>query len=425
MSLRPDVENSLMQLMPQPSSSSQNENWLFQARIEAEKRLEKYGLPARRDEYWKYTDPMAFLSHPQKIVGAPNSVPALRDGSSTIIIDNAKLQGTEPPPICGGIIISRLQDKTNTNLLEVANLYGKLETAANKMIPRGLAIANSSRAQQGLLISCESGSQQSIQILHSPKKSDISSVQHHVIIIQPGAELFLSESGSDAPWTNVVYEIHVREGASFHLERALVGNQDPSAHLCSVFADVEEGGCINLFGLSAWSPWVRNESVVRLKGDNAKANLAGAVLGGKNCHHDDTVLVIHEGQNCESRQVYKKVLQDGAKGVFQGKILVRPNAQKTDGYQISQALLLDDKSQFLGKPELEIYADDVACSHGSTSGGVDEDAMFYLRSRGIESRQAEELLALAFLADSINEVQDEKVRKIVNQLASKWFSEGP
>jgi len=117
--------------------------------------------------------------------------------------------------------------------------------------------------------------------------------------------------------------------------------------------------------------------------------------------------------NCESRQVFKKVLKNGATGVFQGKILVHPGAQKTDGYQISQGLLLDDDSQFLVKPELEIYADDVACSHGSTCGSVDEDQLFYLTSRGIPAAVAGNMLVLSFLAEAIEEIADEALGQLV------------
>ena len=123
-------------------------------------------------------------------------------------------------------------------------------------------------------------------------------------------------------------------------------------------------------------------------------------------HHDDTVFITHDAVNCESRQVFKKVLRNGAVGVFQGKILVKQGAQKTDGYQISQSLLLDEDSQFLAKPELEIYADDVACSHGSTSGAIDEEALFYLRSRGVPESKAVDLLTLSFIAQAIEEIED-------------------
>ena len=110
------------------------------------------------------------------------------------------------------------------------------------------------------------------------------------------------------------------------------------------------------------------------------------------------------------------MLRNGATGVFQGKILVREGAQKTDGYQISQALLLDGDSQFLAKPELEIYADDVACSHGSTTGAIDEEALFYLRARGVPLTEAQDLLVLAFLAEAMDEIDS---REIADELLAR------
>ena len=151
------------------------------------------------------------------------------------------------------------------------------------------------------------------------------------------------------------------------------------------------------------------------------AHVAGAAIGTGDFHHDDTVFVTHGALRCESRQVFKKVLRDGATGVFQGKILVKEGAQKTDGYQISQALLLDDDSVFLAKPELEIYADDVACSHGSTTGAIDETALFYLRSRGVPRREAVDLLVLSFLAQVVEEVEDDALRARVEAVLATWL----
>jgi Fe-S cluster assembly protein SufD len=119
--------------------------------------------------------------------------------------------------------------------------------------------------------------------------------------------------------------------------------------------------------------------------------------------------------------VFKKVLSNGAKGVFQGKILVKAGAQKTDGYQISQAMLLDGDSEFLAKPELEIYADDVACSHGSTSGAIDEDALYYLRARGIPRDIATDLLTLAFVAEAVAEIEDDALRDEINGQVETWL----
>ena len=116
-----------------------------------------------------------------------------------------------------------------------------------------------------------------------------------------------------------------------------------------------------------------------------------------------------------------KVLCNGAVGVFQGKILVKPGAQKTDGYQISQSLLLDDDSVFLAKPELEIYADDVSCSHGSTTGAIDETALFYLRARGVPRDIATDLLVLAFIDEAIAEIADERLAADIRHRLELWL----
>ena len=161
--------------------------------------------------------------------------------------------------------------------------------------------------------------------------------------------------------------------------------------------------------------------MIELTGDNATAHVAGACVGDGDFHHDDTVFITHDAVACESRQVFKKVLRNGATGVFQGKILVKAGAQKTDGYQISQSLLLDEDAQFLAKPELEIYADDVACSHGSTSGAIDETALFYLRARGVPVAEATDLLTLAFLGEAVEEIEDETIRDELVDRMTGWL----
>ncbi len=164
------------------------------------------------------------------------------------------------------------------------------------------------------------------------------------------------------------------------------------------------------------------QQAIELTGDDASAHVAGACVGDGDFHHDDTVFITHDAENCESRQVFKKVLRNGATGVFQGKILVKAGAQKTDGYQISQSLLLDGDSQFLAKPELEIYADDVACSHGSTSGAIDEDALFYLRSRGVPEGPATDLLTLAFLGEALDEIENRDLAEHLLERLNNWLA---
>ncbi|MEJ2035605.1 MAG: SufD family Fe-S cluster assembly protein, partial [Maritimibacter sp.] len=203
------------------------------------------------------------------------------------------------------------------------------------------------------------------------------------IKLEPGADLTLLENGPAAARFNKVLEVEIGDGARFHHIRSQGRDHERQA-ATHIFARLGAEATFKSFTLTVNGRLTRNEVFVEMQGDNATTHIAGAAMGDgadDPFHHDDTVFVVHDALNCESRQVFKKVLRNGAVGVFQGKILVKPGAQKTDGYQKSQALLLDDDSQFLAKPELEIYADDVACSHGSTSGAIDEEALFYLQSR--------------------------------------------
>jgi len=245
-----------------------------------------------------------------------------------------------------------------------------------------------------------------------------------VVRIEAGGNLTLLETGAAAARLNMVLEVEVGDGAAFHHVRAQ-GRDHERRSATHVFARLGAESLFKSFTLTVNGVMTRNEAVIELSGDNSVAHIAGAAVGdgadGCDFHQDDTVFVIHDALNCESRQVFKKVLRNGAKGVFQGKILVREGAQKTDGYQISQALLLDDDSQFLAKPELEIYADDVACSHGSTTGAIDEDALFYLRARGVPLSEAQDLLVLAFLAEAIDEVDSPGIADDLLERLRAWL----
>ena len=170
------------------------------------------------------------------------------------------------------------------------------------------------------------------------------------------------------------------------------------------------------FTLALNNNFIRNEFYVSLEGENAKTSLAGASLGNSDNVQDDTIYIAHLMPTCESRQVFKKVLRENATGIFQGKIFVSSEAQKTDGYQISKGLLIGDKSKFLTKPELEIYADDVICSHGSTCGAIDDESLFYLTSRGVSKKEAVGMLILAFLDEAVQEIEDKEVADEIREI---------
>ena len=256
--------------------------------------------------------------------------------------------------------------------------------------------------------------------IHSKDASD--AILHHVIKVEKGASLTLLEVGPAAARFNKAMEVDVADGAAFHHIRSQ-GRVHERRAVTHSFARLGQESVLKSFTLTANGALTRNDFVIEITGDDAVAHVAGAALGdGADFHHDDTVFITHDALNGESRQVFKKVLRNGATGVFQGKILVREGAQKTDGYQLSQALLLDDDSQFLAKPELEIYADDVACSHGSTTGAIDEDALFYLRSRGVPHGTATDMLVLSFLAEALEEIEDEALADEILTRLTGWLA---
>jgi Fe-S cluster assembly protein SufD len=231
------------------------------------------------------------------------------------------------------------------------------------------------------------------------------------------------ENGPAAARFSKCLEVDIADGGAFHHVRAQGRDHERRAST-HMFARLGQESVYKSFTLTVNGVLTRNEQVIELTGDDAVAHIAGAALGdGKTgaFHHDDTVFITHDAVNCESRQVFKKVLRNGAEGVFQGKILVKPDAQKTDGYQLSQSLLLDEDSSFQAKPELEIYADDVQCSHGSTTGAIDEEALFYLRSRGVPEGAATDLLVLAFLAEAIEEIEAEELREDILTRLQGWL----
>ncbi|MDD3029581.1 MAG: Fe-S cluster assembly protein SufD [Alphaproteobacteria bacterium] len=173
-------------------------------------------------------------------------------------------------------------------------------------------------------------------------------------------------------------------------------------HLALYTVHAAEGSFYTNTSLLRRTRPARNEFSVHLDGQGAQVSLNGIMFLNGHDHADTTAHVLHNAPHCTSRQSYKSVLDESARGVFQGRITVAPHAQKTDGYQISRALLLSDKAEMDSKPELEIYADDVSCRHGNSVGDLDPDALFYLRSRGLDEKAARDLLIQGFLADALD-----------------------
>ena len=381
--------------------------WSRPAREAALARLGQMGLPTKRDEYWRYTDPGRLIAKAANAaVFDTSDEPPVFDGIDRlrlVFVDGVFMAHLSDAPVAAGLEISRLGEAGDIHWAQ--GLYGVLETRGQSPVPRPLAAWNSAYATDGILLRVTGKVVRPVSFVYLHESTTSDAILHHCIKLEPGAELTVLEDGPAAARFNAVMEVDVGAGASFHHVR-LQGRDHERCAVTHIFARLASQSRFRSFTLTANGRLTRNEAVIELTGAEASAHIAGAAVGDGDFHHDDTVFVTHAGERCVSRQVFKKVLRNGAVGVFQGKILVRSGAQKTDGYQISQALLLDEDAQFLAKPELEIYADDVKCSHGSTTGAIDEEALFYLRSRGVPSAQAQALLVLAFLAEAIAEVED-------------------
>lgn len=402
--------------------------WANQARNEALARLRTMGLPARRDEYWKYTRPDTLIAAtPPQAALFDSKEPAVFDQIDRlriVFVDGVFDAAASDDLALAGIEIARLQDAAKADIHWAKDLYGHLEARGQKPVMRPLAALNSAYATDGVLIRATGKTSKPVSLIYTHSDQGSDAVLHHVIKVEAGASLTVLENGPAAARFNKVMEVDVADGGQFHHIRAQ-GRDHERRAVTHIFARLGQESLFKSFTLTVNGALTRNEAVIEFTGDDAVAHVAGAALGDGAFHHDDTVFVTHDAVNCESRQVFKKVLRNGAVGVFQGKILVKEGAQKTDGYQISQALLLDDDSQFLAKPELEIYADDVACSHGSTTGAIDQDVLYYLRSRGVPKKEATDLLVLSFLAQAVEEIEDDTLRDEIVSRLTGWLARRP
>ena len=395
--------------------------WSDGARKAALGRLREMGLPNRRDEYWKFTRPDS-LTQPDAPAAAlfhNDEGPLFNDLDrlKIVFVDGVFDADKSDDLSASGVRIDRLADSADIHW--ASDLYGSLE-ANGHYVPRPLAALNTAFATDGVLIHVTGKAEKPINLIYLHDNETSDAILHHLVKLDAGAELTLLETGPAAARFNKSMEVDVADGATFHHVRAQ-GRDHERRAVTHIFARLGAESIFKSFTLTVNGRLTRNECVIDITGDDAVAHVAGACVGDGDFHHDDTVFVTHDALRCESRQVFKKVLRNGAVGVFQGKILVKEGAQKTDGYQISQSLLLDDDSQFLAKPELEIYADDVACSHGSTSGAIDEEALFYLRSRGVPAPIATDLLTLAFLAEAVEEIEDEALRDALVERLEGWL----
>lgn len=386
------------------------------ARESAFARFEAHGLPTRRHEYWKYT-PVRGLTPEASLATANGSDPFAAVDAYRLVFVDGRLDSTKSDR---DALAKAVDIAGEDGAPWMDGVFSALQTrdvpGARFQVERPFADLNLAMFTDGLAVRIPAGVSLDKPI-HLRYEGDEPSHLRLEMLVEEGASVTVLESGAGALTTGA--EIVVQDRATFHHLR---GQTEVSGkQFTAMFAQVGAEATFKTFTLSTDSALIRNETMFTLAGDNGSGHIAAGVMGRGSSLVDNTVYASHEAEHCESRQVIKSVLDDNAKSVFQGKIYVRKGAQKTDGYQISQAVLLADGAEFNAKPELEIYADDVACSHGSTTGALDEEALFYLRARGCTKREAEQLLVAAFIDEAIMEIEDEEMQGLMRGVVDNWM----
>ncbi len=220
---------------------------------------------------------------------------------------------------------------------------------------------------------------------------------------------------SEKNFLNIFYNFDLKENAilkNYKIDR--VENRNIKYSYNNI--EQEKNSTSETFILSSGSNFFKNEINCNLKGEYSSAFVNGIFSLNKDKHHEIRTIINHLTENTKSFQLIKSVLEDGSKAVYQGKIFVNSEAQKTDGYQLSKAILLDEATEFNAKPELEIYADDVKCSHGSASGSLNENSIFYLMTRGLNYKEAKELLINGFILDVIEKITDREIKNLIKNM---------
>ncbi|MCK8784526.1 Fe-S cluster assembly protein SufD [Roseomonas sp. NAR14] len=397
--------------------------WVAALRERAAESFRAKGFPTRRDEAWKYTDLAPLLAlgfaEPLSSVDDDAALPPSQGGAARAVFVDGRFRAD----------LSALDDLPY-RVGSVAEALPRLDGALGRLAQpseQPLAALNAMLFEDGLVVRVPPGVAGGVlELVSMASGGERPTALHprHLIRIEDGASLTLIETTTGPEGARYlqapVFEIEVAEGG--RLNHARLQTESRAAfNLSTVYAAVAGGGTYDSFVLNAGGRLVRNEIHTALQGPKAACHLNGAQLLADGQHADTTTVIDHAAPDCPSRQTYKTVLAGRSRGVFQGKIHVHQIAQRTDGYQMNQALLLSPEAEVDSKPQLEIYADDVKCSHGATVGALDADQLFYLRARGIPAEAARRMLVRAFLQEAVEAVEDPAIQAALDRTLQAWW----
>lgn len=366
--------------------------------------FEALGLPSRRVEAWHYTDLRTQLTRVPPFFAVEEASTALPApviaGSTRFAVVNGGYRADLATALPSGVTVTPLSQALAEGRADV------LAALAGPEVARGdVALAlNALFMTDGVVIEVAAGTKVAdpIEITHVVAGAARSIATRSVVILGDGAKLGLIETVASGAEHQTHQVLNVIAGAGAHLQHVRIAARERAAlGLSTVTAILGKVSRVETFNLGTRAALTRRQYFVAVAGDDAHLRIDGVNLLSGTSHADTTLVVEHDCLRSESRELIRSVVSDAAHGVFQGKVVVKPHAQKTDGRMASNALLIGEKAEMANKPELEIFADDVQCAHGATCGEIDERQLFYLLSRGIPRAEAEAILIRAFVAEVV------------------------
>jgi Fe-S cluster assembly protein SufD len=368
--------------------------------------LDKNDFPTTRNEAWKYTR-LSKLSQLKLVTSDDFGTPVKTPIQLPFIISIVNGNIVYIPEI-QGVNITRFSQCSDEQLLSI----GKNISLENEVFHA----LNTLYLKDGILIEIQENQQitDAIQVIIESQISNVFCPIRIVIISKKGSKAHIVQhfSGVSSTFTLPITEYYVEQNAHLSVDKIQLENSE-SFHIATdqVYQERDSHFKINTITLSG--KLIRNNLNVLVDGENCETNLNGTYLLEDGQLVDNHTIVDHLKPNCNSNELYKGVLNGKSIGVFNGKVFVRPNAQKINAFQSNANVLLSEDASMNSKPELEIYADDVKCSHGSTTGQMDEEAIFYLRARGISDKSARALMTQAFVGDVLSKIDHDEVSDYV------------
>ena len=405
----------LLETTPEPGAAAP---WAGELRDGGRAVFEELGLPNRRVEAWKYSDLALALTKtlaPTETAIQPLSIP----GAFVAAFENGVFMpaASNLPASLVTPLSAVLADKSSP----FAGQIGKV----NAQKDHSILSLNAAHLAEGFVLRVPAGQtlEAPLHIRSNWTGKDAHGPRHlrFLVVIEDGASATLVESHSGAPGlSTVVTELRLAPKAEFTHIR-LEQLTDDACQSAVALGEVDRAARYKGFYLSEGAHFCRHEALFELAGEEADVSIDGAFLATGKRHCDNTTVITHAAPNTTSQQAFRGVLCGDARGVYQGCVKVRPEAQGTDAKQMSRALLLSDDAEIATKPELEIFADDVKCSHGATAGEIDGDALFFLRSRGIPEAEARALLVEAFLSEALETIENEGLRALAATAVQDWL----